>query len=860
MKQNLTSTFFCIILAVVCIAVPHNVKAAIAGKASSNASLNRGLIGYWTFDGKDMPNGVALDKSGNGHTGLIYNIATSTFYGEGKIGQGLKFDGSNDFIEIGQTSLTNNMTAMSVSFWLNTSSFASCGSGNAAIIEKQYFTHGWLLGCSNTGYLGMTVYTTGGNGGMTVRTSVPITTNKWKHVVFSWDGNLNGAGAKFYIDGVDSTNLTQAGTGSRIDDSTVPLHIARDVYDGQFYGGLMDDVRLYNRALTAAEVQQLYALGGSKQAVSSKVTNTSCSSGLSCGLKAYWTFDGKDVVNGVLLDKSGLGNTGNFVNIATSTFYTEGKIGQGVKLDGSDDHVNVSAVANDVGLGSFTMSGWFKPKSTITSSLSSPYYFFTLADGASTNDVRICIARAAAGTNCSSSVSGVSGGKLCILVYNGSGDNAACTSQSTWNANTWYHFVAIMDISGGGEKIYINGVLAGSNAATARGTTQAATACISAEVSTTVCLPSSRVFLGSIDDFHIYNRALSATEVQQLYALGASKQAVSSKITTTSCTSGLSCGLVGYWTFDGKDMANGVALDKSGNGNKGNLTNIATSTFYTDGKIGQGAKFDGVDDYVSVGGSAGSVQTISYWVKSNNQANGGIELNADQYITDNAIPEGMVSPTVYVDGVVKTLYGSEKVTNGDMEANSTWSQFGFAAPTSQARSSEQAHQGTFSWKIVSPSGYRGSNQSVSVSGSTQYKVSGWIYTSSGVGGLLSFRNDDNSSVADAVPSVSAAWKYASAYGTTASSPSQPEVALLSNNGATTIYADDVSLKQVIIRYPITDTRWHHVVITTNTSVTASAIKLGKGGSSYLNGSLDDVRIYNRALSATEVQQLYNAGR
>jgi hypothetical protein len=56
---------------------------------------------------------------------------------------------------------------------------------------------------------------------------------------------------------------------------------------------------------------------------------------------------------------------------------------------------------------------------------------------------------------------------------------------------------------------------------------------------------------------------------------------------TTSCNTGLSCGLVGYWTFDGKNIVNGVVKDMSGSGNDGNTVNIASSTFYAPGKIGQ---------------------------------------------------------------------------------------------------------------------------------------------------------------------------------------------------------------------------------------------------------------------------------
>ena len=308
-------------------------------------------------------------------------------------------------------------------------------------------------------------------------------------------------------------------------------------------------------------------------------------------------------------------------------------------------------------------------------------------------------------------------------------------------------------------------------------------------------------------------------------------------------------GLVGYWSMN--EGTGTVAGDGSGNGNRGTLTGGPT---WVDGKRGKALSFDGVDDYVD-GGNVGNVQTISYWIKSSNQANGGIELNSNQYVDDNAIPEGMVDPTLYVDGVVKTLYGSELVTNNDMEVNGTWVVSGTVV--SQAQSSEQAHRGTYSWKIVTSTGWNGAQQSKSTSNGVQYKASGWFYKSSGVNPFLGIGNLSTSYIYVA-PTISAgSWNYSRNYGT--SDQTTSIIAIRSNNGATTAYFDDVSLKQVLIRYPITDTNWRHVVITTNTAVSASAVKIGKGGTSYMNGLIDEVRVYNRALSAAEVLNLYKVG-
>jgi hypothetical protein len=98
---------------------------------------------------------------------------------------------------------------------------------------------------------------------------------------------------------------------------------------------------------------------------------------------------------------------------------------------------------------------------------------------------------------------------------------------------------------------------------------------------------------GSIDEVRIYNRALSATEITQLYKQGASKFA-------TSPTTSLTSGLVGYWTLDGKDTpwtsaTAATTKDRSGNSNTGTLTNMYQATSTVAGKLGQGLSFDVYD-------------------------------------------------------------------------------------------------------------------------------------------------------------------------------------------------------------------------------------------------------------------------
>ena len=121
---------------------------------------------------------------------------------------------------------------------------------------------------------------------------------------------------------------------------------------------------------------------------------------------------------------------------------------------------------------------------------------------------------------------------------------------------------------------------------------------------------------GSIDDARIYDRALSASEIQQLYTLGAGTH-VNTSSANLQDGSSLSQGLVGLWTFDGSDISGSTIYDLSGNGNDG-ANNGAVPTI---GKLGQALSFDGSSSYVSVAGGnlpsgLNAPFTVAAWVKT----------------------------------------------------------------------------------------------------------------------------------------------------------------------------------------------------------------------------------------------------
>jgi hypothetical protein len=82
--------------------------------------------------------------------------------------------------------------------------------------------------------------------------------------------------------------------------------------------------------------------------------------------------------------------------------------------------------------------------------------------------------------------------------------------------------------------------------------------------------------------------------------------------------------------------------------------------------------------------------------------------------------------------------------------------------------------------------------------------------------------------------------------------SSNQITATSFPGTTIIYVDGAPGSTI-------NSEWHHIVITDTTGIAGSASDLGRVSSSYFDGKLDEVRVYNRALSADEVGNLYRLG-
>ncbi len=275
------------LLSLLVLLIPAAAHASVVVGQSNTTSLSQGLVGYWTLDGSktNWLTGTTQDSSGLGNTGQLIGMSTTTSPTQGKVGQGLKFNGSSTYI----STPTQNLPDRSQSVrGLYSSNFSQ----NGMIVEKDPVNTQWELRFESGGLRWLPASGTG------VVAASP-SNNHWHHIVATQTGTT----ASLYVDGV----LVNTATVAAIGNGSGPIYIGR-YNSGYYFNGSIDDVRIYNRALSAQEVQQLYKLGGGTIAQSNPVT-------LSTGLVGYWPFDGSDTnwSTGITKDISGNGNNGTLV-------------------------------------------------------------------------------------------------------------------------------------------------------------------------------------------------------------------------------------------------------------------------------------------------------------------------------------------------------------------------------------------------------------------------------------------------------------------------------------------------------------------------------------------------------------------
>ena len=577
----------------------HSAFASTINQPPVTLGLISGLVGHWTFDGQDMAGERAYDRSGQNNTGLLTNGPTKTI---GKIGQALSFDGVNDYVNVPHISTLEIIGDLTLSVWLyhrgqiSADSFVAKGAAYNTVSPYDF----WV---SNNGTLNFSQ--NDGSANQETFTSVlPVPLSIWTHVVVT----RSGTNIKLFTNGVQGLSATYTRNPTASGD---PLTIG-DNLSGAPFDGLIDDVRIYNRALSASEIKRLYNIGAASK------LNTTLKDALSSGLVGHWTFDGQDMAGERAYDRSGQNNTGLLTNGPTRAI---GKIGQALSFDGADDYVDTADI--DFAAGNFTLSAWFKTSVLKDQRILSKY-------SAVNNQIWLMV---------------LNDGTLEAGVYDGTSWRVA-TDPSSRSNNMWHHVA--MDVTTSNIIFYVNGAQVGSDVHDNSFPVNNSTWNIGRNNDGT------EYFNGAIDDVRIYNRALSASEIKRLYNIGAA-----SKLNTT-LKDALSSGLVGHWTFDGQDMAGERAYDRSGQNNTGTLTNGPTRAI---GKIGQALNFDGVNDDVSTNNTVDlpGEMSVFAWIKSNT-----VQTDAfgDYIVASNNEAQFTLAHDTYVGGgILEARWNNERISS-----------------------------------------------------------------------------------------------------------------------------------------------------------------------------------------------------
>jgi hypothetical protein len=183
---------------------------------------------------------TAGDSSGNGLTGTL---SGPTWIAAGRFGGALSFDGVNDLVTVPDANALDLTTAMTIEAWV----YPTAISGWRSIVLKErpaQLVYS-LYGNTDTNRPSVEIFTTATRD---VRGTAQLALNTWTHLAATYDG----ATLRLYRNGVQVAS--RAATGA-IAVSANPLRIGGNTIWGEYFAGRIDDVRIYNRVRTAADIQ-----------------------------------------------------------------------------------------------------------------------------------------------------------------------------------------------------------------------------------------------------------------------------------------------------------------------------------------------------------------------------------------------------------------------------------------------------------------------------------------------------------------------------------------------------------------------------------------------------------------------------
>ena len=450
--------------------------AGSAGKCRTCTPPPAGLVSWWPGD--NNPFDVADNNDGT--------LQMGAGFAAGLVGPAFSFDGSDDFVKV-PDSANLEPPSFTVEAWIKTSGIASDFTNFNRIVVKlngegrqaYSLAVGGSTGGGVSGHAELRMQESGGNTDLAVSTT-DVNDGIWHHVA----GTFDGTNLRIYVDGILENTVAKA--------FNVPFYSnPGDLFIGsfngsiQFFHGVIDEVEIFNRALSQAEIQAIVHAdtAGKCKGCATPPAN----------MISWWPAQGN--ANDI--------KDGNDGTLQGGAGFAAGEVGQAFKFDSADDFVQV---ANSLNLEptTITVDLWVKSSAPGANA-------YLLAKGA----------QACAFASYSLNIASDTEGDLFIDVLVGAGvfiRSPSAPHASVFDGN-WHHVAGTYD--GTTVRLYLDGVEQGTGTVTAGN--------LKYGLSTTNDLFFGRfnspgfcalTFNGEIDEVEIFSRALTAAEVRDLFEAG----------------------------------------------------------------------------------------------------------------------------------------------------------------------------------------------------------------------------------------------------------------------------------------------------------------------------------------------------
>ncbi len=446
------------------------------------SSISSGLVGHWTLSEEDYnTNGNrVIDKTPYSNHGINYNATFDTDR-HGKSGGAMSFDGINNYVNLGNNNILSLGSVGTISIWAkpnrdypsDSSSYsfrgllgkvAGGGSG-----EQSYFID-WY-GTNSIRILRF------GIGNLAGLTSASVSNfdfnNKWVHILGAW----NGTQTMLWVDGI-LRNTQNSDRSPQVLSNNLNIGTVFSRWDGQ-----IDDVRIYNRTLSADEISLLY------NSYSPQSGGDTLQKGLILDMPLTSQYTKTNTPGSqIMTDRTPYGNDGQNYGATISS--------EGASFIEESDYISVSgAFLNNIN--SLTLSTWIKAN--------------TLCEGTRT-DWDIFLSRTDPWGYIGFNRSGSNFYPRFRLVVGGV--TKIVSSAESVKVGEWYHVTGVYD--GFNLKIYVNAREKGAISASGNTATVASNFIIGDY--TTGFTVSPNALMSGVK---VYNRALSEDEIKLLYTQGA---------------------------------------------------------------------------------------------------------------------------------------------------------------------------------------------------------------------------------------------------------------------------------------------------------------------------------------------------